>query len=50
MKQGAVEMCSALVVNMHFRTKPGNQQEELVLQVIWEELEENVQILFVILM
>ena len=50
MKQGVVEMCSALVVTMHFRTKPGNQQEELVLQVIGEELDEKVQILFAILM
>ena len=50
MKQGVVEMCSALVVTMHFRTKPANQQEELVLQVIGEELDEKVQILFAILM
>lgn len=34
MQQGVVQMCSALIITRHFRTKPENQQEELVLQAI----------------
>lgn len=33
-RQGVVQMCSALIITRHFKTNPENQQEELVLQAI----------------